>query len=578
MPILPQRTARLSFSRDREGAFLVTEALSYRRCSDPRRKGSPVKRTSFAVPILVTVLGLAALGAIIVLQRRASDSRANELSLSMVQTDLEALQSAPFQANSGTGGSPALSAELLRTGKAEIANRLDALGRRDPPRALQELRAPLEANYSALDRIYALGVRSTGYGPAADTLSGVAAKLQVAVAALLGEAGRAYARRATRDNLEAEVGAAAAIVLLVGAFGFLYRKNASLLGVSRQEALSDALTGLGNRRALVADLAAGIARAGRGRPLLLGLLDLDGFKQYNDTFGHPAGDALLARLSGRLRERLKGTGLVYRMGGDEFCVLATVDPGAGLEVMRGAAAALSEVGETFKISCSYGSAEMPSEASSPEDALHLADQRMYAQKIGAASAGRQSSDVLLKVLSERSSTLETHVSSVGRLARLVSRRLRLPEAEQERIQLAAQLHDIGKTAIPDSLLNKPGKLTPGEWEYMHSHTLIGERILLAAPSLVQTAALVRSSHERVDGSGYPDGLSGDQIPIGARIIAVCDSFDAMTCTRPYSAAVSVGDALAELHRGAGTQFDPSIVEAFVALARELKLDEHQAAA
>ena len=537
-----------------------------------------MNRSSILVPIFVAALGLAAVGAIIVLQRHASDSRRDELSLSNAQTDLEALQSAPFQATSGTGGSPQLAAELMRTGEGQIAETLAELRRHDPPQALEELRAPLNANYSALGRIYKIGETSTSYGPDADRLAGIATKLQVAVAALLSEAGRTYQSRAARADLEAEVGTAVAIMLLLAAFGVLYRKNTGLLESSRQEALSDALTGLGNRRALRADLAAGIARASLEQPLMLGLLDLDGFKQYNDTFGHPAGDALLARLSGRLRESLQGTALVYRMGGDEFCVLGRVGPEASLEIVRGAAAALSESGETFKISCSYGSALMPGEASSAEDALHLADQRMYAQKVGSASAGRQSSDVLLKVLSERSSTLETHVSSVGQLARLVAGLLDLPEAEQERIQLAAQLHDIGKTAIPDSLLNKPGKLSPKEWEYMHSHTLIGERILLAAPSLAQTAALVRSSHECLDGTGYPDGLSGDQIPIGSRIIAVCDAFDAMTSTRPYSAAIPVSDALTELQRESGAQFDPAIVERFTALAKDLRLDLHQKAA
>jgi two-component system cell cycle response regulator len=181
--------------------------------------------------------------------------------------------------------------------------------------------------------------------------------------------------------------------------------------------------------------------------------------------------------------------------------------------------------------------------------------------------------VLLKVLSERSRALDAHVSSVGRLARLLARRLELPQHELDRIQLAAELHDIGKTAIPDSLLNKPGELTPQEWEYVRGHTLIGERILLAAPSLAQTAELVRSSHERIDGHGYPDGLRGDAIPVGSRIIAVCDAFDAMVSDRSYRSAIPVAAALAELQRGAGTQFDARIVDAFTAAAGELGLEE-----
>jgi two-component system, cell cycle response regulator len=137
--------------------------------------------------------------------------------------------------------------------------------------------------------------------------------------------------------------------------------------------------------------------------------------------------------------------------------------------------------------------------------------------------------------------------------------------------LAAKLHDVGKTAIPDEILNKPGPLDQDEWEFMRSHTVIGERIVLAAPSLAQTAGLVRSSHERFDGTGYPDALDGRAIPLGASIIAVCDAFDAMVATRPYRAAMAPADAVAELRRCAGTQFDPLVVEAFCAVAAESDL-------
>ena len=131
-----------------------------------------------------------------------------------------------------------------------------------------------------------------------------------------------------------------------------------------------------------------------------------------------------------------------------------------------------------------------------------------------------------------------------------------------RVRLAAQLHDIGETAIPGTVRNKPGPLDAHDWEFMHRHTLVGERIVLAAPALAYTAPLIRSSHERIDGQGYPDGLAGEQIPIGARIIAVCDAFDAMTSDRPYRAATTPEAALAELARCAGTQFDPEVVQAF----------------
>jgi diguanylate cyclase (GGDEF)-like protein len=536
-----------------------------------------VRRKNF-VPILVAVLGMAAIGTIIVLQQRENDARGAELKLSTLKIELAMLQNVPFTANAATGGSPALAAQRLRTGKGRIAEALLELRQHDLPQALEKLQVPLEENYAGLDRIYQLGVSPIGYGREADRLAVGTERSQAVVSGFLDEAGGVYERRATRADRQATVGAAGAILLLLCAFVFLYRQNNTLLESSQQEALSDALTGLGNRRALVSDLAAGIARTSDERPLLLALFDLDGFKQYNDTFGHPAGDALLTRLGERLRAAQEGTAVAYRMGGDEFCLLADVDSEGSDEILRRAAAALTESSEKFRISCSYGSALVPAEASTPEEALQLADQRMYAQKAGIASASRQSSDVLLKVLSERNNSHKSYVSSVGQLAGLLAQRLELSPQEQERVQLAAELHDIGKTAIPDSLLNKPGPLNSEEWEYMRRHTLIGERIILAAPSLAKTAALVRSSHERIDGTGYPDGLRDDEIPIGSRIIAVCDAFHAMTSERTYRAAITVAEALAELHRHAGTQFDLHIVEAFHALADELALGERERAA
>ncbi len=341
-----------------------------------------------------------------------------------------------------------------------------------------------------------------------------------------------------------------------------------MAATSHEEARTDALTGLPNRRALIDDLDAQLANAGGKRSVVLALFDLDGFKQYNDTFGHPAGDALLARLGERLATAVDGIGNAYRMGGDEFCVLAPVEPARAETVVALAAAALTDTGDAFSIGCSHGMALVPSEAFSPVDALRIADQRMYEQKSTPLAASRQSTDVLLKVLSERHTGLRTHLSSVAGLAERIAERLGVGEHEIKQISLAAKLHDIGKTAIPDEILNKPGPLDQDEWEFMRRHTVIGERIILAAPSLAPSAGLVRSSHERFDGTGYPDALNGGAIPLGASIIAVCDAFDAMVSKRPYRAAMSTGDAVVELRRCAGTQFDPTVVEAFCAVAEE----------
>ena len=190
---------------------------------------------------------------------------------------------------------------------------------------------------------------------------------------------------------------------------------------------------------------------------------------------------------------------------------------------------------------------------------------MYAAKgDGRVSAGRQSTDVLLRALTERDPYLGSHTADVASLAEAVAGRLGLARDEVEQVSQAAELHDIGKVAIPDAILHKPGPLDEDEWAFIRRHTLIGERIIDGAPALGRVAALVRSSHERFDGAGYPDGLAGSAIPLGSRIVAICDAFDAMTTDRAYRGAMAPDVALLELRSCAGSQFDPVVVEAFCA--------------
>jgi two-component system, cell cycle response regulator len=355
--------------------------------------------------------------------------------------------------------------------------------------------------------------------------------------------------------------ASAAIIAVIARMAMTFAENMRMLASSRHEARTDALTGLGNRRRLLDDLDELLA-LGR-RQTLLALYDLNGFKQYNDSFGHPAGDALLTRLGENLSRFVTGRGFAYRMGGDEFCIIWKEGPEAAETMVEGAARALAEHGEGFSVTAAYGSVSLPVEAATTPEALRLADQRMYAQKQGSrSSAGEQSSGVLLKVLAERHPRLGHHVEGVAALAQAVALKLGLPPGEVARARLAGALHDVGKMAIPDAILEKPGRLSEDEWKFLYRHTLIGERILLAAPALSHIAGIVRSSHERFDGSGYPDGLAGTDIPLTARIVFVCDAFDAMTSVRPYSDALPVAAALNELERCAGTQFDPVVVAAF----------------
>jgi two-component system cell cycle response regulator len=331
------------------------------------------------------------------------------------------------------------------------------------------------------------------------------------------------------------------------------------------EALTDGLTGIGNRRLLMLDLERALELGKAAPPATLAFFDLDGFKHYNDLFGHAAGDALLARLGRRLAASVEGHGRAYRLGGDEFCLLIDREIGDGDSLLEEAAVALSEVGNGFDVRNSTGHVTMPAEAASPEQTVQIADERMYAEKgIGRRSAEHQSRDVLLQILHEQEPDLHEHLTDVAALSGAVARRLGLdPEAVDE-VRRAAQLHDIGKIAIPAAILHKPGPLDAEEWAFMRQHTIIGERILAAAPALRPVARLVRLSHERYDGDGYPDHLAGDEIPLGARIIAVCDAYHAMVSDRSYREAMTQSDTLAELHRCAGSQFDPGVLDALTA--------------
>jgi diguanylate cyclase (GGDEF)-like protein len=353
-------------------------------------------------------------------------------------------------------------------------------------------------------------------------------------------------------------------VLLIGAA--MARRWVS----TSKEAVTDALTGLGNRRKLIADLMQELPLAGPARPLAILLCDLDGFKLYNDAFGHPAGDALLARLGHRLQQAVGATGAAYRLGGDEFCVVAPLSE-VGLEALAAATLkALSERGDGFDVGCSYGAVITTGDLKLPDAVLRAADQLLYASKSsGRRSAGRQAADALLQALHERQPELHDHLHGVGDLVASVGKR--------DLLRQAGELHDLGKVAIPDSILSKPDALDPDEWEFVRQHPLVGERIISAAPALAQVGKLVRASHERFDGTGYPDGKAGEEIPLGARIIAVCDAYDAMIGPRPYRLGMSEEVALDELRRCAGEQFDPAIVEVFLGLRAEARAESHSTA-
>jgi len=341
-----------------------------------------------------------------------------------------------------------------------------------------------------------------------------------------------------------------------------FDQNRRMLAASREEAVTDALTGLANRRALMADLERAL-NASPPEAMVLAIYDLDGFKAYNDSFGHPAGDDLLRRLGQQLAAAMEPYGRGYRLGGDEFCVLASTRALSAEAICQAAEEALTQRGSGFDIGASWGKVLIPVEVVTASEALRIADRRMYSQKGRRAdSASSQTRGVLLRVLHEREPELERHLDGVAHLAATFGRQLSLDSEELDVLVRAAELHDIGKIAIPDEILHKGSELTPEEWKLMRKHPMIGQRVLDAAPALGEVAQLVRSTHERWDGEGYPDGLSGRDIPLGSRVILICDAYNAMTEGRPFRAARSNEQALEELRLEAGTQFDPELVKAF----------------
>jgi diguanylate cyclase (GGDEF)-like protein len=527
--------------------------------------------------LLLTVGAIAAVWLLTDQAGASSDAQSDVASMKLALADL---QSAPFNADPDAGGSPSRSSRRIQADEVLLARGLTSATQAGvPPRLLARGRANLAEIDPVVLTIYELAVAKGGLTAA----GGSVAKLQeflttrsAAFSSVLDQMSGADASRSARAHTQVKVGTTAAMLLLLAVFAYFYfrsivarvlverlvREKESLLGESQFEARTDSLTGLGNRRALTSDLARAIAEPIGPHELLLAMFDLDGFKQYNDSFGHAAGDALLQRLGGSLAVAADPLGSAYRLGGDEFCMLARCSHDAAERLIAAAIEALQDGGEGWHVGCSQGAVWVPSEATSESQALILADERMYGNKATRSSASRQVTDALLQVITEQNAFLDEHVERVAELAGMVAEALGQSEHEVWRVRLAARLHDVGKTAIPAGILSKAGPLDEGEWEFMHRHPLIGERIVLAAPALAGTAPLIRSSHERVDGRGYPDGLVGEDIPLGARIIAVCDAFDAMTSERPYRGPMNVAGALEELRRHVGAQFDGTVVEAF----------------
>lgn len=371
-------------------------------------------------------------------------------------------------------------------------------------------------------------------------------------------------------------------------------------------AATDPLTRLTNRQESLRILADEVGRANRyERALSVALIDIDHFKRVNDTHGHAIGDAVLRHVAGLLARVVRSADTLGRYGGEEFIVVmpeTDIDGGlASVENLRREVARVpfSENDLTIEITISAGvTGRVAKPSLDVDELLRRADTALYAAKAQGRdqiapfrdldddagviratidlAARRRAHDIgrdafnasnrqLLEALSGRRAWGGGASQLISDLAADLATAVGLPESDVDRVRTASVLHDLGKLAIPDEILDKPAPLTPREWRTIVEHPKIGQVVLEQAGAIRDAAAIVLHHHEWFDGRGYPYGLAGGEIPLGSRIVAIADAYEAMISDRPYKAAVSHADALAELRRQAGSQFDPALVKVFIDL-------------
>jgi two-component system cell cycle response regulator len=359
--------------------------------------------------------------------------------------------------------------------------------------------------------------------------------------------------------------AAAAILTVLVRLAVTLLENKRLLETASGAALTDALTGLQNRRALMRDLEGIVATAASHDPVALVLFDLNGFKSYNDRFGHPAGDALLQRLGLRLRALEDSGARVYRLGGDEFSLLMNADVSAAASLIDRAVRALSEDTEGFSVSASFGAAFIPEDAADVSEALRLADVRLYSRKATFYADNDHPHEELLRVLDARDPSSAPVRRVAAEIAAGLAEAARLEPHQQLEIVRSALLRDVGTLALPDDVAHPTRLLTEAEVQLVHQHPLIGERILSAMPALRPLAPVVRSSYEHWDGTGFPDGLAGGDIPLAARIVAV----SAARAQELAGAGGTADDAAPLIALQAGGRLDPELVRLAARAPRRL---------